>query len=75
MSTATLPQPDLAPPDEDDDLTHLFCCDETRSPCGIDVSDFEDVGVVDAAPDVCAMCELEWDEGAPCGPTCERCPA
>lgn len=72
MTTATLPAPKVPDTDDGDDLTHLVCCDEDRALCGADVAGCEDVGVVDAAPDVCAMCELEWNEGLPCGPSCGR---
>lgn len=54
----------------DDDLNHLYCCDENRSLCGIDLTDVPVVDVdPDEDPDLCVVCrDLEFR-------TCERCGA
>jgi hypothetical protein len=56
-----------APSDPDDDLCHLYCCDENLSACGLDLTG-EEVSQDDDEP-VCVVCEDLWPLGCP-NPDC-----
>jgi hypothetical protein len=71
LSVTSLPAP-VVPDQDDDDLTHLFCCNPDRSLCGLDCADWEYLGPVELTTGTCAMCVLEWQDGQPCGADCQR---
>lgn len=48
-----------------DELSHIYCCDETRGLCGTNLTGYDE-----AADVTCVVC-LDIDAAdAPCGPAC-----
>lgn len=52
---------------DDDDLNHLYCCDERRGLCGTDLTDATEYEFDHDSPGVCVVCrDLAFV-------ACERC--
>ncbi len=47
----------------DDDIDHLYCCDENVAMCGADLTDTPDGPEFD---EVCRLCLLAEQSGMPC---------
>jgi hypothetical protein len=69
MSTATLPAPtvlDVA----DDNVDHIYCCDEEVSLCGMDISGEPEVEP--GTHPTCPLCVWASEACGPCGvPGCQ----
>ncbi|MET0888326.1 MAG: hypothetical protein ABWX92_17955 [Mycetocola sp.] len=55
MSAELLPRDSSTSTGDDDDLCHLFCCDENWSACGVDLTG--DLVSDDDDEPVCVVCE------------------
>lgn len=62
--TATLEIPAPVTETDDDDFSHIYCCDPDWSLCGRDISGLNDIG---SGPDPvdCVVCDAM--DGRPCG--------
>jgi hypothetical protein len=74
--TAPIIAPSTEPqtPDQtdDDDFDHIFCCEENRSLCGVDLTGVEEHTGCTADCHICPMCEVIFNAGHPCSATCDR---
>lgn len=59
MSTQTIISPVLNTTDEDDDLEHVYCCNENLALCGTDLTTYPEAeGTYEApTPDTCLVCD------------------
>lgn len=65
MSVEVAPDVALAPVDDDDDLIHTYCCDPSRSLCGLTFDDDDIEWPEGSYPNDCVVCEDL--AGSPCG--------
>lgn len=67
MTIDTLPRPTMpGPVGTDEDLIHLWCCDENVALCGVDLAG-EVVSESFREDDICPLCRLVDNAGGSCG--------
>ncbi|MEU8334844.1 hypothetical protein [Micromonospora tulbaghiae] len=63
MSAATLPHPQGTVTGNPGNVDHYYCCDDETALCGADLAGVPDGPEFD---EVCPLCVLVMEEGAPC---------